>query len=365
MSASASGSLTDPSAPLVDGGGPRGVSASDSYPDSQTSSRDLREGGRWGRRQALKNAALRALIVSLLWLADRAPRRALIALLGAAGALAHRLAGGLRRRAEAQLELAGLEADAARRAELARACFRHAGESLARSLLLRRPGDTEVVVDGASERCLLEALAEGRGVVFVSPHLGPFECLAARVAELCRAAGAPAPAIVVRESYDPALDRHVDAHRERRGLWVIHRGKPGATTRIVRALKQGRAVGFLPDLPGRARRGAVRWFGGEGAIAVGPARIAARAGAPLVLGHLTPRGEAFQLCMRRIEAPESAASQAARAEALSQGLAEALEAAIRQAPAHWLWMAADLRAGRAPTSNARAADDTRISPEVG
>ncbi len=334
VSAKTSGRLTETPAP-------RAARQLVRLTDSQLGRRDLREGGRWGRRQALKNAALRALIVSLLWLADRTPPLALLALLGAAGALAHRLAGGLRRRALAQLELALPDADPGRRAELGRACFRHAGENLARGLLLRRAGDTGVVVDAESERCLVDALAEGRGVVFVCPHLGPFECLAARVAELCRARGAQAPAIVVRESYDPALDRHVDTHRERRGLEVIHRGKPGATTRIVRALKRGCAVGFLPDLPGRARRGAVRWFGGEGSIAVGPQRIAARANAPLVLGYLTPHEGGFRLVMQRIELTEAPDP---RAEALSQRVAEGLEAAICLAPEHWPWMAADLRA---------------------
>lgn len=143
--------------------------------------------------------------------------------------------------------------------------------------------------------------------------------------------GAPGPAILVRESYDPALDPLVDAHRLRHGLDVIHRGKPGASARILRSLKQGRPVGFLPDLGGRVRTELVDWLGGPRELPIGPLRIAQRTGAPLLLGYLEPRsGGGFTLRITRSEAL-SAASPA-------QALAQDLERVILKHPEHWLWM---------------------------
>ncbi len=306
------------------------VSATRLDPISDLSERDVREGGRWTRRQRFKNALLRQIVRLGLWLGDRLPPGWLVGILGWVGALTHTLSSTLRTRTRRALERASLPR------ELAPAVWRNCGRNLGRCLLLRRDGAITdwVEVDAESERCLEGAIAEGRGVVFVSLHLGPFEWLAARIAALWEASGrgAPGPAIVVRESYDPRLDPPVDAHRVDRGLEVIHRGKAGASARILRSLKQGRPVGFLPDLGGRVRSVAVRWLGGTTEFPLGPVRIAQRTGARLLVGYLEPRaGGRFGLCI--------SSSEALAAEDPTQALADELQQVILRHPEHWLWMA--------------------------
>lgn len=291
--------------------------------------RDLREGGRWSGPQRLKNCVLRQLVRAGFWIGDRLPPGWLIGLLGWVGWIVHWSSGTLRRRTRRALERASLDPD------LAVLVWRNCGRNLGRCLLLRRPGAISrwVELDAESQACFEEAIDEGLGVVFVTLHLGPFEWLAARIAEAWEAAGrgAPGPAILVRESYDPGLDRSVDAHRAQRGLDVIHRGKPGATTRIVRALKQGRPVGFLPDLGGRVRSEPVNWLGGAGELPVGVLRLAERTGAGLLLGYLEPR-ESGRFALR------IARSDALGSDSPSQALADELERVIRRHPEHWLWM---------------------------
>ncbi len=332
---------------------------------------DLREGGSWGRRQRVKNALLRWTVTALLWAADRLPEAQLLAALGWLGSLAYWLSPKLRQRTRRNLAAAGLEP------QLAARVFRNAGHNLGRCLLLRRPGEVapKVLVDANSEQILLRALAAGRGVVFVSLHLGPFELIAARISELCRAAAAaneaaegdgpgpsataPAPAasIVVRESYDPGLDQLVDLHRTRRGLEVIHRGKPGSAHKILRALKRGRAVGFLPDLGGRVRSTQVTFFGQQVSLPLGPQRISRRTGAPLLLGFLVPiaqergrepQAQRFSLVISQLPLPASTA-HTVTSQDLDLALAQGLEHAIRRCPEHWLWMARDLVSEVAPT----------------
>ncbi|MCA9647995.1 MAG: lysophospholipid acyltransferase family protein [Myxococcales bacterium] len=291
--------------------------------------RDVREGGSWSQRQRMKNATLRALVRTALWLADRLPRSWLIGLLGGVGGLVHLVSRELRERTQRHLRRADLDP------ALSSLVWRNCGRNLGRCLLLRRKGalSDAVELDAESAQCLDDALAEGRGVVFVSLHLGPFEWLAAKIAEHWQSAGrgSPGPAILVRESYDPGLDPVVDQHRVGRGLEVIHRGKPGASARILRALRQGRPVGFLPDLGGRVRSEQVRWLGGLAELPIGPLRLAERTGARLLIGYLEPKPDAgFAL---RI-----APSKALLSDHPSQALAAELEARIRRHPTHWLWM---------------------------
>lgn len=183
-----------------------------------------------------------------------------------------------------------------------------------------------------SHAALQRALAVGRGVVFVSAHLGPFELVAAMIAEL-----GYRPAIVVRQSYDPRLDRWVDEHRIARGVEVIHRGSAGATRRILRALKSGRPVGFLPDLGGRVAKIPATFLGQEALLPVGPQRIASRFDIPVVIGTLQP-GQSTRPFRLEIRALPTDLGE----ERLTQRVADELSDAILRAPEHWPWMAPSL-----------------------
>jgi Kdo2-lipid IVA lauroyltransferase/acyltransferase len=293
--------------------------------------RDLRVGGRWSPGQRLKNALIRGLVVALLAVADRLPASWLLAIGRVLGEIAYHVHHAGRARALEALALARPERD---RAALARASFRHAGQSLGECLLLRRPDVRAldlVDVDDDCRALLRRVLGPGTGALVVSAHLGPFELVPAAIAEL-----GERPAVVVRESYDPALDPIVDLHRAARGIQVIHRGRPGAALRIVRALGAGRLVGLLPDLGGRLQSVDVNFLGGVRPMPVGPARLARRTGAPLVcltLGRGRPGGPRY-----RLQASELDGSGGDLA--LTQRIAQALESAIVSLPEAWLWMAA-------------------------
>lgn len=245
---------------------------------------DVREGGRWSFGQRVKNWLILRAVQSALWVADRTPPRALLCAGRCLGGCLYWLAARLRARAQNR---AALCFDASRVAQLVRASFVRMGENLGLCLLLRRRGVVAsqfVSLDATAESTLYEAVAAGRGVVFVSAHLGPFELLAARVAEL-----GVGPAVVVRESYDPRLDASVDAHRTLRGLTVIHRGKPGAGARILRALRQGKPVGFLVDIESRVPSVKHDFLGKPSMIPLGPQRLCQLTGAELVVGTLRRR----------------------------------------------------------------------------
>jgi KDO2-lipid IV(A) lauroyltransferase len=298
--------------------------------------RDRREGGTWTLGQWIKNTLIYWAVRSALYFADVLPARLLLALGRSVGQAAYTLLRRHRRTAERAIRGVLDETDPRR---VTRACFVKVGENLAITLLLRRPevrATDYVSISPDSRGMLSSALSRGRGTVFVSAHLGPFELVAAAVAEL-----GYRPAVVVRESYDPRLNRLVDAHRVGRGIEVIHRGIPGAGRRIVRALRQGRPVGFLTDLGGRVKSSPTVLLGSVVNAPIGPSSIALGARCPLVVGTLRPRGVEsnrplgrppwFALDITRIDAPDEPS--------LRQSVADELSRRIQGAREHWLWMA--------------------------
>jgi len=286
---------------------------------------DVRVGGRWSPGQRLKNTCIRAAVRALLAIADALPAALLLASCRTLGLLAALLSPRLLGRAEARARTVLPEAEARR---VARACFGNAGANLALALLMRRPGSraSDFVRLEPSDRQLLEAAG---GAVVVSAHLGPFELIAPAVREL----GLPA-VVVVRESYDPELDPHVDAHRRRHGVAVIHRGDPGAATRMLRGLRSGGLLGLLADLPARVERAEVSLLGQRAELPIGPARVARAARVPLLAACLVPEERRrFRLKVVRIRLEGACDVE------LTQRVADALGAAITAAPEHWLWMA--------------------------
>lgn len=303
---------------------------------------DLREGGAWTRAQTAKNFLIVVVSRGALWIADRIPAPLLL-LLGRGMGRLLALVPRMYRVAESNAARCFAPLEAKR---VARGSFVRAGENLALSLLLRRPTvrASDIVTIPETARATLEhALAGGAGVVFVSAHTGPFEFVAARIAEL----GRPA-AIVVRESYDPRLDPLVDAHRLARRLQVIHRGAPGAAFRIVRALRSGAPVGFLPDLGGRVPSARVEFMGDVVPFPIGPQVLALRLRAPIVLGTLARtrptrllewnRKPTFELRLDAIDASD-ASDGADNVGGLTRRVATALSHSILAFPDDWLWMA--------------------------
>ena len=56
---------------------------------------------------------------------------------------------------------------------------------------------------------------------------------------------------IARESYDPRLSRIYERLRGGHGVDVIWRARPGASARILRALRSGRVLGVPMDLRSR------------------------------------------------------------------------------------------------------------------
>jgi len=297
-----------------------------------TARRDVRLGGRWTRGQRAKNAALYAAIRVALAIATRLPPAVARALGRGAGALAHLVLPGPRRIARANVARALPALEPAARRDIVRRAYRELGGHLGDAVASLGPGRDVALLPfpERDRRTLDDARAEGRGVLFVSAHLGPWE----RVAATLVAAGVPLTT-VARESYDPRLTSLYDRLRGARGVRSIYRGDPHAPVRLVRTLRRGEVLGVPMDLKSRVPSVIADFLGAPAPTPVGPARIALRTRAAVVVGTVAPGPSGLVLAVRRIPTSDVASDDVAT---LTARLNREISARILALPHAWVWM---------------------------
>lgn len=302
---------------------------------SATGGRDLRSGDTWTASQRAKNDLLWALAALGIAAGRRLPLGTLRLLGRGLGAVAHALAGSARRTALENVALVLPALDVHARRALVRRCFATLGEILGETIaaLGSAGGPPPLALTPEATAVLDLARSEGRGVIFASAHLGPWERVAA---SLC-AAGVPLVTLA-RESYDPRFSRIYERLRGAGGVRVIWRGTPGATARIVRTLRSGEVLGLPMDLRARVASVGAPFLGHEALTAVGPARIALRAQAPVVVGTVAPgEGGALVVSATRIPANDLLADPAGARE-LTARINDELSRRILALPHAWVWM---------------------------
>ena len=248
------------------------------------------------------------------------------------GQLAYWVAWPERRKALQSLVIAYPGATDDERRQIAKASFAHLGRSLFELVCVRQiDRDVEAFIEWPrADRTALEAaLAQKKGVLFISGHIGNWELLARRVA----LAGYPCQTIA-KETSDPRLTSWVDGFRASANLKAIWRGREGAAKSMLRALKQGEILGMLIDQDTKVQSVWVPFFGQLAKTPRAAADLALRTGAAVMLGFCQ-RDETgrYQLRMHEVtvEADDTAESLTAR-------LTTGLEQAIRRHPEQWVWM---------------------------
>lgn len=196
-------------------------------------------------------------------------------------------------------------------------------------LWLGRP--VPVFWDGASY--VDEALAAGRGVVFLTPHLGCFEITAQAYAQRY-GQQKQAMTVLFRPPRQPWLRAVVTSARARPGLQTAPTTLAGVK-QMIKALKQGQSLGLLPDqVPPLGLGVWVPFFGRDAYTMTLSARLAQQTGATVLLawGERLPWGRGFRVHVQRLaEALPEDATQAALV------INRAMEDLICRCPQQYLW----------------------------
>src|SRR5882672_10601266 len=266
------------------------------------------------------------------WL-SRWPLWLLHALGGMLGWLSYALSPTYHRRFDANAAQAGVDRT------LSRPAVAEAGRLLTElPYLWMRPHSTplgsRVAWDG--DAVITAAHEQGRGIVFLTPHMGSFEVTAQAYAERFCADHGPITVL-----YRPARKAWL------RGLVDTSRGRPGLATaaatlagvrQMIRALRKGEAVGLLPDQVPPDEMGVWAPFFGRPAYTMTLAvRLSQQTGAVLLLawGERLAHGHGWIVHVAPFDQalPEADAPQAESAAAVNR----AMEAVILQRPQQYLW----------------------------
>lgn len=222
---------------------------------------------------------------------------------------------------------------AGKRRQVLRRMYRHFGRNLAefaRFPVLTRAGlDRRVRLEG--EHHLKAALAPGKGVVLLSAHLGNWEILGATLA----AHGYPVT-LLVGPQRNKLVQEMFTRFRGRHQVEVLVRGRDLRS--IFRALAAGRIVATIGDQDAGPGGYFVDFFHRKASTALGPYRIARRAGVPLLIGYGIREGMNHVALAEPPLWPDPAQDPDEEAEAWSRHYHAVLEALIRRRPEQWFWV---------------------------
>jgi KDO2-lipid IV(A) lauroyltransferase len=141
----------------------------------------------------------------------------------------------------------------------------------------------EVTVSWQGEQNILEAYARQKGVLFLTPHFGCFEVVAKSWASRF-AENFGSFTVLFRPSRKKWMADIVANSRNRAGLEAVPTNSSGVR-QLLKALKQGRAIGLLPDqVPPDGQGVWVPFFGQNAYTMTLAARLAQQTGATVLMG---------------------------------------------------------------------------------
>lgn len=217
---------------------------------------------------------------------------------------------------------------------IARASYAHLGRMAVEIALLPRLGEGAVLnlverVEGWEY--VEKAKAAGQGIILVTGHHGNWELLAAYIA----ARGIPID-VIARGMGNPLFGVYVDEIRTALGMTVVH--DSDAVKRTPRALKAGRAVGFVADqgVLGLAST-YVNFLGRPAKTPRGAAVFALRFNSPVLFidGIRQPNGK-YQIVIEPVEVALTG-NREADVDAIVARFTEMLEQWVRRVPEQYFW----------------------------
>jgi KDO2-lipid IV(A) lauroyltransferase len=178
-----------------------------------------------------------------------------------------------------------------------------------------------------------KALQAGRGIVFLTPHLGCFEVTAQAYATRYGQQGKPMT-VLYRPPRKSWLGALVGAARKRPGLHTAPATLAGVK-QMLKALKHGDCIGVLPDQVPPQHQGLWTPFFGKPAYTMTlSARLAQQTGAPILIawGERKPWGQGYTVHVAPLDAMLSEDLATATLQ-----INQAMEFLIAQCPGQYLW----------------------------
>ena len=216
--------------------------------------------------------------------------------------------------------------------ETMRATYAHLGREALESIRLAHTTREELIARtyavGFDE--YVATFQEGKGVVIVTGHVGNHEIGAAALA----ARGFPLDVVIQRQQ-NPLFDDALNKARQRMGTGIIDRFK--APRLAIKALREGRNVGFAADQNAGKSGAFVPFFGKVASTHRGPALFAVKTGAPLIICTTLRKGNMYEGTFQRVDVDRSGPLDEV-VHNLTAAFTAKLEEVVRGAPEQYLWL---------------------------
>jgi KDO2-lipid IV(A) lauroyltransferase len=276
------------------------------------------------------------LVHGLIGLLRALPVPAAFAFARGLGALAHLVLRSRVRLARRQMAdaLGGRPDDARIRADV-RACFRHfmrvPVEMMTMEAALARKRPDEVLRLRGKEH-FDRVLARGRGVIFLTGHLGNWEVMGTLAPKL----GLPVTG-VGRPIENPLIDAELLALRSRFGQRMVE--KDGAGVKLLRELRQGHTIALMTDQHAGSTGLRVPFFHAPASTFTFIASLARRLDVPLlpIFSRCGARPHEVDAVIEPPIEPDPSLPEDEDAFRMTLAFHRRLEAAIRAAPGQYLW----------------------------
>lgn len=294
------------------------------------------------RREAIRrHGRLRTVVeylvaVTILRGATLLPRRLALRFGDGVSRLVWRLLPRLRRYAMINLRLAFPELSEAERERIARGSYRSLGRLLAEISQFPRlnPENIGQVVTYDGLEHYLAAVAAGRGVIFLTGHIGAWE-----LSVYAHSVYGHPSSFLARRVDNPLIEQLAERYRTMYGNRSID--KQHGVREVIRTLRDGGVVGILADLNSLRDEGVFcDFFGVPAATTIGVATLAMRTGAVVLPGYLV-WDEKLRRHVLHFEPPVSTiltGDRAADVLANTARYTKVLEGIIRRYPDQWLWI---------------------------
>ncbi|MHB8844629.1 MAG: lysophospholipid acyltransferase family protein [Nitrospirota bacterium] len=210
--------------------------------------------------------------------------------------------------------------------------FIHLGKCLMEEMAIN-PRRLRRVVSFQGRERLHEAIGQGKGVVYVTGHIGNWEIMGAAVAAEHSLSVVAAPI-----EPEPVNDMIVGL-RASMDVRTILRSRPGAAKELIRVFRENRILGILIDQDTDVEGAFVDFMGIPAWTPTAAAQMAIKFGAPVVFGYIQRQDNGHHVIT--VEGPLELRRTGNDDEDIRTNTAmftSRIEEVIRRNPEQWVWM---------------------------
>jgi KDO2-lipid IV(A) lauroyltransferase len=287
-------------------------------------------------KKRIKYTALYYFIRFLIFFSNLLPRKAWLAFCGWLGKLAYTFSPKPRARTIHHLGLAfSREKNTREILELSKQVFvmlgKNAGDIL-RSLKVKSLADLEKFLVTKGLENYERAHAKGKGVMFLTSHLGAFDLQVTNMA-----LRGLKPNIIGTALKDERLNELLFEYRNAFGAIAIERGKE--SVRLFKILKSGGSIAILIDQDTKVKSRFVNFFGMQAATPIGATVLALRTGCAVVPTYIYLGEDGKQHMCILPEIPlVITGDEETDLVVNTQNFTNVTEQIVREHPEQWVWM---------------------------